>query len=250
MSRLRGNLPAYLQQCFGICRRTFERWCARGDVPGAYRTRGGHWRVRKASKAMIKSFILRPRAKTRRDQVGRAIISYPLNPSNSYLLGRIKRENAAIKFTLASYGITEEDIHDPKLHERDAEKHYILWEKSPPTRHPRAYEAINDSKHALANAAYMIRVNGRKVTMPSLARALRVSVSTLYRRYDRQEINRVCQEPPIHVVASVGKKNRKPILVLSELEINSPSQPHSSGASARSQTKRRRRARRPARGNS
>ena len=28
--------------------RTIRRWCARGYIPGAYRTKGGHWRVRAA----------------------------------------------------------------------------------------------------------------------------------------------------------------------------------------------------------
>src|SRR6266516_4303123 len=31
----------------GVSRRTVQRWCAAGKVPGAYRTKGGHWRVRR-----------------------------------------------------------------------------------------------------------------------------------------------------------------------------------------------------------
>jgi hypothetical protein len=230
MSRLRGNLPGYLQQCFGICRRTFQRWCARGDVPGAYRTRGGHWRVRKASKAMIKSFFLRPRAKTRRDQVGRAIIDYPFNPSNFYLSARdIEREKAAVKLMLAAYGISEDDFFDLNLKERDPEKYYILWEKSPPALHPRVLEAVNDPQRAPAIAATIIRVSGRKVTTTSLARALQVSVDTLYRRYGQPAVRMACEEP----VTSLP-----------------PSEAHSLVASARSQTMPPRHAHRQARDNS
>ena len=190
MSRLREKLPAYLQRRFGICRRTFERWCAQGDVPGAYRTRGGHWRVRKPAWAMVKLLLCR-RAKTRRDQVWLAIIDYPFNPVYPSAADIARRE-AMMKFTLAADGITDEDIYDPNLEERDPEKYHILWKKSPPTLHPRALEAVSDPRLAITHAAYMIRHNGRKVTTTSLACALHVSVATLYRKYGKREIRRVC----------------------------------------------------------
>jgi hypothetical protein len=191
MSRLRGNLPAYLQRRFGICRRTFERWCAQGDVPGAYRTRGGHWRVRKPAKAMVKSFFLRSRTTTRRDKVGSAIVDYPFVPP-ALDFDLLARHSAAVKLMLASYGISEEDIWDPDLEKRDPEKSYILWQKSPPTVPPAFLEAVNDRQCAPAIAAVMMRLNGRKVTASSLARALGVSWATLYRRYGKREIRRVC----------------------------------------------------------
>jgi helix-turn-helix protein len=197
MSRLRGNLPTYLQRRFGISRRTFERWCTRGDVPGAYRTRGGHWRVRKASMAMFKSFIMRPRGKTRRDKVGSEIVNYPIGGTlGPRFFEELEERTAAIKLTLATYGITDEDFTDDKLSERDPGKSYILWEMSPPPLHPRALEAVNDPQHALPLAAYMIRLNGRKVTRASLARALKVSIATLYRKYGRLALRTACQEPP------------------------------------------------------
>src|SRR6266545_8100691 len=80
MSRLPRTLTAYLRKRFGISRRTFERWCARGDVPGAYRTRGGHWRVRRPTKAFVASLPWRRLRdgyiKTRREKVRDAIISF------------------------------------------------------------------------------------------------------------------------------------------------------------------------------
>lgn len=206
----------YLQRCFGISRRTFERWCARGDVPGAYRTRGGHWRVRKPAWATVKSVLFR-RAKTRRDEVWRAIIDYPFNLSNFYPSARdIARDRAEARFSIAAYGgCTEKDVWDINLDERDPEKCRFLW-NTPAKRHPRALEAMNSPLFALRFAAYEMRLNGQKVTSASLARELGVSVSTLYRRYGQRQICSVCQEQPLRVFASVGKK--KPIETRSELD--------------------------------
>jgi len=205
MSRLRGNLPVYLQRCFNISRRTFERWCARGDVPGAYRTRGGHWRVRNPAWATVKSRLFH-RSITRRDKVWRAIIDCPFNPSNVYPSAQdLARDRAETKFSMAAYGgCTERDVWDVNLDERDPEKCRFL--NGPPRRHPRALEAMNDPLFALKFAGYEMRLNGEEVTRASLARALGVCVSTLYRRYGRREIWKVCQEQPLYVVESLGKK--------------------------------------------
>jgi hypothetical protein len=212
MSRLRGNLPAYLQQRFGICRRTFERWCARGDVPGAYRTRGGHWRVRNPTWAAVRSLLSRPRDKTRRDEVRRAIVDYPFPPIPWGPLDTV----LASKFWLAANRISEEDFLDLDLKQRDPEKYHFLWEKPVVPRPRWFFEAINDPQYAPAITAVMIRVNGRTVTSSALARELGVSVNTLYRRYGQREIRRVCQEPPLCVLASVGKKT--PVRARSELD--------------------------------
>lgn len=37
--------PAQIAALFRISERTARRWCARGIVPGARQTRGGHWRI-------------------------------------------------------------------------------------------------------------------------------------------------------------------------------------------------------------
>ena len=216
MSRLREKLPAYLQRRFGICRRTFERWCAQRDVPGAYRTRGGHWRVRKPAWATFRSVLFR-RAKTRRDQVRRAIIDYPFNLSNFYPSARdIARDRAEARFSIAAYGgCSEKDVWDINLDERDPEKCRFLW-NTPAKRHPRALEAMNSPLFALRFAAYEMRLNGQTVTAVALARTLHVSPATLYRRHGKLAVRAVCQEPPLRVLASVGKKT--PIRARSELD--------------------------------
>ena len=194
MSRLPESLPTYLQKHFGICRRTFERWCARGDVPGAYRTRGGHWRVRKHTNAMFES-MMHHHTKTRRDEVRNAIVFYPRYPSKilrEVFDGTYRPRIAEKKLTLAHYGITEADFFDDKL---DPEKSRFLWEKSPPPlEYPRAHEAVKE--RPLQTAAYLLRrYHGRKVTPVALARDLGVSVSTLYRRYGQRAVRVACEEP-------------------------------------------------------
>jgi len=41
------DFPLLLASEMGVSRRTVQRWCEAGKVPGAYRTKGGHWRLRK-----------------------------------------------------------------------------------------------------------------------------------------------------------------------------------------------------------
>ncbi len=197
MTRLPESLPTYLQKRFGISRSTFQRWCARGDVPGAYRTRGGHWRVRKHTKAMLKSSILAPckgRTKTRREKVRDAIILYPCHPDESLLpkMNELEDEITKAKLTLAAHGITDADFVDKNLKEREPAKFNFLWKTSPPIRHPRAHEAVKE--RPLQTAASLLRHNGRKVTPVALARNLGVSVRTLYRRYGLA-VRVACEEP-------------------------------------------------------
>jgi hypothetical protein len=42
------DFPLLLASEMGVTRRTVTRWCEAGKVPGAYRTKGGHWRLRKS----------------------------------------------------------------------------------------------------------------------------------------------------------------------------------------------------------
>ncbi len=185
--------------------------------------------MRKPTWSVQKKALFSRHAKRRRDQVLDAIVGYPCYSSVDEIYmseekwNSIQRDIAASKFTLATHGITEEDIRDKNLDERDPGKSRFLW-TAPARRHPRALEAM---KNPLAFAAAMMRVNGRKVTKTALARELNVSERTLYRRYGRQEIKRVCREPVwgtaeervalgAEAPASSGKK--KPIRTRSGLD--------------------------------
>jgi excisionase family DNA binding protein len=44
------DFPMLLAAEMGVTRRTVQRWCEAGKVPGAYRTKGGHWRLRKPAR--------------------------------------------------------------------------------------------------------------------------------------------------------------------------------------------------------
>jgi hypothetical protein len=156
---------------------------------------------------MTKNVLLSRRTKNRRDQVRRAIVDYPFPPIPWSSLDTV----LASKFWLTANGISEEDFLDLDLQQRDPEKYHFLWEEPVGPRPGWFFEAINDPQYAPAIAAFMMRLNGRKVSRSSLARELGVSVNTLYRRYGQPEIARVCEEPPPPVLQSVGKKNRKPI---------------------------------------
>lgn len=41
------DFPLLLANELKVTGRTVTRWCEIGKIPGAYRTRGGHWRLRK-----------------------------------------------------------------------------------------------------------------------------------------------------------------------------------------------------------
>ena len=126
--------------------------------------------------------------RTRRDRMKRAIADYPYFPGPKAPEGLMD----ALKLELAAHGITEEDLWDVNLKERDPEKHRILWE-IPATPIPRRFlKAINHPKRAPAIAAFMMRLNGRKVTRATLARSLRISPATLCRRYGKKEIGELC----------------------------------------------------------
>jgi predicted DNA-binding transcriptional regulator AlpA len=177
MSRLPKTLTARLRKRFGISRRTFERWCARGDVPGAYRTRGGHWRVRKPTDAVVASLPWRRLrngyTKTRREKVRDAIISfYP-----EYRVRIKKFEETVFDLQLIAadtyigLGITDTDFYVAQL------KRAALEKKEP------------------LSAADWLRHNGKEVTPRTLARVLGMSVSTLYRKYGAPVVRKAWHGP-------------------------------------------------------
>jgi hypothetical protein len=197
MTRLPGSLSAYLQKNFGISRSTFQRWCARGDVPGAYRTKGGHWRVRKPTPAML-ARAMTHRPKNLREIVREAIITYPHFFLAKSAPDEWQGRTNELKLSLAAYGITLADIGDAKFKERDPEKWGRLWDTSLPFWLPRSREAIKE--RPLQTAAYLLRhfhesKLTRAETRAAVARALGVSISTLYRRYGQLAVRMACEEP-------------------------------------------------------
>lgn len=58
------DFPLLLAKEMGVTPRTVRRWCHQGKIPGAYRTKGGHWRLRRTHGRLkctykIACFVLR-----------------------------------------------------------------------------------------------------------------------------------------------------------------------------------------------
>jgi hypothetical protein len=166
------TLTARLRKRFGISRRTFERWCARGDVPGAYRTRGGHWRIRKPTKEFVASFPWRRLrngyTETRREKVLDAIISF--YPEYRVKIKKFEKTifeaQCVAADTYVRLGITDADFYVARLKKAALEKKELL------------------------SVANWLRHNGKKVTPRTLARFMDISVSTLYRKYGALSVRR------------------------------------------------------------
>jgi hypothetical protein len=81
--------------------------------------------------------------------------------------------------------------------------------------HSSAYEAIKQPHAMLMVAAAKLTLNLRLVTPMSLARELKVSVATLYRRYGRDSVRQACHGRPV--------RDEAPAKV--RYQINSPLKP-------------------------
>lgn len=227
MRRKSSRLPSFihfLANHTGVSVRTIERWCADGKVPGAYRTRGGHWRLRK------------PRGKYWiKDRIAEAVAIYTLPPARplpppteherlewrfSDLQRRFATQceklatspefNNALEFSMTAVGISDDDWRDIShpdpverrrrimaLKDREPEKWAFIFERPFFQVHPLAQKAIREKTGMLLVKAEKLRLNQRPVTPSSLAHELKISVATLYRRYSRAAVKRACQPRPV-----------------------------------------------------
>ena len=153
------RLPSKLAKALGISVRTLERWCANGLVPGAYRTRGGHWRIRKPSKQVAIThnwnntpdyFNTRKARITHQvllhffpprcpPEIKRQIAAYANDPVFlDWMMNGQRYENAAMEVALAAHGISDADLNDPDLARRDPDKYHLLY-KVPASEFLRGY---------------------------------------------------------------------------------------------------------------
>jgi hypothetical protein len=138
-----------------------------------------------------------------------------------------KEFNDALEFSTVEKGICDDDEwpkglkaiprhersravrqHFNDLEERDPEKfRYLMGERDPKTGnirptpilnmvHPLAYEAISRPNGPLSIKEAKLRLNQCDVTPELLARELKISVATLYRRYRRKAVRRACEGTP------------------------------------------------------
>jgi hypothetical protein len=233
------DLLGFLASEMSVSRRTVQRWCAARKVPGAYRTRGGHWRVRRPRGKIDPSdpvaclitlyFMPPPRPSpplTMRKRLEwiKAILEWQIADEMEALINS-QGFNDALEFSTVLKGICDDDglprglkdiprqersrvvrQHFKDLEVRDPEKFRFLIE-TPLLKmiDLRAYEAMAAPNGRLMTKATKLRLNNvQKVTPENLARELGVSPASLYRGFEREAIKRACKPPTAHPSQSSG----------------------------------------------
>lgn len=167
----------WLVDRLGKSARTVRRWCELGLIPGAVRTKGGHWRVRCSAKIVAKvrravdGFARRrfgAKRRRRDDATADAILF------EAHKLGSLK---------LAGRNLMPEDDQS--------------WPKADLELDKRRLEAVSQrsDKALLQLAVKRLAMLEREATATSLARELEISRATLYRRFSVSDIRkalRVC----------------------------------------------------------
>jgi hypothetical protein len=196
-----------LAKALGVSVRTFERWCAKGDVPGVYRTRGGHLRVRTPSKALISKLMETPDyGETRKGRIAKLFLflSPPEPPSETkrklerfpeFLYGMTHGEEFRRAFDVAkaAHGFSNDARENVKLARDDSEKRK-LWHRTPIGEfiQPDHWRAAERPTAVLMTTAAMLRVSQNNMTSATLARALGIARRTLYNRYGRDAVKTAC----------------------------------------------------------
>lgn len=196
------HLPGILAKELGVSTRTFERWCKQGDVPGAYRTRGGHWRIRKPSKQSIhKLHFERDYCESRRGRIAWQIHLHFLPPPPP----EIKRQlEAYSKDPLMLEGMTNGQLLDVALQVASAwyetsgkyndEELARLHYHTPISKFvlPDHWRAAERPTALLMAKAAKLRFKHGKVTKTGLARELGMSLWKLWKKYDQDDVEIAC----------------------------------------------------------
>ena len=158
--------------------RTIRRWCAAGKIPGAYRTKSGHWRLCGPERMRVR-WRYANRALLKRFERG---------------LQNRKRVNAVLDASMILRGVFPEDFWNREaLRRRDPELAELVYRR--PIRdfvHPQAVKMVDHPYGLLMIEAKKFILGGRWPTPATLAASLRISVATLYRRYGPLTIRRAC----------------------------------------------------------
>jgi hypothetical protein len=204
------RLPSILAKGLGVSVRTFERWCARGNVPGAYQTKGGHWRIRRPSEQLARKHGWNRTPgyfESRKGRITEQLLLYccpppPLSPelerlikSPAVLYGMTHGRELmlAVETAMAAHEISDMDRSDPNLAQREPGK-YRLLNETPVGQVVRDYWQAATNPHApLMTAATRLRLNQRKATATTLARELGISRRALYNPpFGRDAVRRAC----------------------------------------------------------
>jgi hypothetical protein len=121
----------------GVTRRTVQRWCAAGKVPGARRTKGGHWRFEGDPRDVIAQLIeqrpphfqhFTPHVERRQLPTGDFIT---VEGEKWEAIEVAQRCYDAAEFAVTTQDISDDDLHSPmvELERRDPNK--AQWLKRP-----------------------------------------------------------------------------------------------------------------------
>lgn len=171
---------------WGVSQRTVRRWCERGLLPGAYRTKGGHWRIRKNARI---SFQLLSSLKHTRGIRCAPLATRERFESPGFQL--------ALQFSLAAHlerlGLPMSAADDREIIRADPELHRLLWDV-PLSKFtlPQAKQAVvhRPDETRLFVAAKEIENDGGPLNATAIAKRLGVSRATLYRHFTADEIQR------------------------------------------------------------
>ena len=173
--------------------RTIRRWCERRFVPGAYRTKGGHWRIRKMTLKTVTIIQNRVSSFARRRSPQPEYLREIYNKITALLLlrkgGTIQETLRAHALVLAAHGLTDKTIFTEHLPE---ELRTLIFDT--PLSQAISPEIIRGSQqkvavlHVAARAILSRSPSGKGLTAKLLAKELNFSRATLYRRYETSEI--------------------------------------------------------------
>ena len=179
-------------------------------MPGARRTKGGHWRFDGDPRDVIAQLIeqkpphfhhFTPHVERRQLPTGDFIT---VEGEKWEAIEEAQRCYDATELAVTAQDISDDDLHSPmvELEQRDPKKAQWLRRPLLAKLTPRSFDAVEQvdpTRHVnglLISKAYRLRLNLRDVTPKSLASELKISVATLYRRYGREAVRNACRALP------------------------------------------------------
>jgi hypothetical protein len=210
MSRLSSVVTAIANE-EGVSVRTVQRWFEAGKFKGVYRTTGGHWRFRKPRRRQRQQWKkngeacwikdgrpLRFSSRDRWEQWKKILAADVLRRLMVLVRQHDKAyHDKALKLAWLYAGITKHDLRavldpDPLTRTRNRaafkRRDYRKWQLLCQRKYL--------SQPNLKLQACFLRAKGLEVTRPALASALGISISTLYRRFGRENVQKACRGGP------------------------------------------------------
>lgn len=229
--------------------RTVRRWCERGDVPGAYRTKGGHWRLRRPS---AKALRFSSRDDSRAARLAQIVASLKpavirglkvltdisdWNEIRGSAFGCNKRASAFVNLSLAQIqtlaigvGFTECrqigkaiecswilrgeipgecDVEELRLRNPELYRK-VCYEPLAEFILPEAWRAIDQQSAPLFLAMKKLEIKDEPMTPQAVARQLGISVATLYRQFKPQQLKDAKRVCERYgIVPAKGERGRK-----------------------------------------